>query len=990
MLVQIADAGIHRENNREKKWAKPELSWRYILLAVVMSALYYTSAHIGLKLASVSGAAAYVWPPTGIAIAFTILFGFGVWPAIFVPAVLVNYFIGIPLSSSLLIGFGNTSEALLAVLWLNKYFSFRPTLDRRMDVLSYLLVASILAPVVSATVGTSALWISGHASNHTFLATWMTWWYGDFLGALVIGPLFLVWSVPGRDKTNPVRSIEAGLLMFVLVTVSLLVTGGVRHSFEHDPTIHILFPVLIWAALRFGVKGTVTCIFVVSTILIHYTAHGMGPFAFASLGTSLFTALNFLGILSLTSLLLAAAVCEQRRAQKAFQVSRQEVQFSLDRERQAFGEIEHQRQRLETFFMQAPALITMLSGHELKYELVNPEAAEFHRRFYGVDNVQGRRVREIHNGPYGERVIELMERVLRTGETIINREYPMIRVDSNGVRQEYYFTGTIQPFFGRNGKITGIINFANDVTAEVLARRNQKSMESALQESEREFRTMFDVAPVGMVQVNPNGKFLRVNEAFCNITGYSRFELAQMTFAELTHPEDHPGDSRQFAELLQSAKSLLRHEKRYIRKDGKVIWVSLNAAWLTDSDGKPLRTVAYVEDITDRKSRELSDQNARKTAEAASHAKSHFLAAMSHEIRTPLGAILGFAEVLKDLELSPGERLRYIDIISRNGRELSRLIDDILDLSKVEAGRMAVQKNATSLTPLVGDVITLLSQKARAKNLRLVLSHDTLVPDLIYTDATRLRQILINIIGNAIKFSERGDVVVSMRPGPENRSVQFMVKDNGPGISAEGQRILFQQFSQTESARGYGGTGLGLYLSKRLALALGGNIELLESSPQTGTTFLITIATGIENETQSVDELKVMCSTAHDIKGKNILLVDDSDDNRTLVEHLLTKSGAKVKAVGNGLEAVELTDTNSFDVVLMDLQMPVLDGFAATREIRKRGYQGPILALSAHAMKEVREQCIETGFDDHIAKPIVTGELIHKISHCIEHRGWYH
>jgi CheY-like chemotaxis protein len=375
----------------------------------------------------------------------------------------------------------------------------------------------------------------------------------------------------------------------------------------------------------------------------------------------------------------------------------------------------------------------------------------------------------------------------------------------------------------------------------------------------------------------------------------------------------------------------------------------------------------------------------------ANQTKSTFLANMSHEIRTPLGAILGFSELILNHDLSEREKEEASEVIRRNGNLLSHIIDDILDLSKVEAGKLEIDKVEANFEELLSEIQTLLSLKAREKGITLTITTESTVPKTIVTDTLRVRQILFNIVGNAIKFTEKGfvEVRVKMIPVGKEMKLAFIVKDSGKGISPEEARRLFAPFTQadTSTTRKFGGTGLGLILSKKLALALGGDVVLSESSTNTGSTFIITIDPGsaekvlFHNYEATKPPTKIRSVTPPvSLQNLQILVVDDSLDNQLIISHLLRRAGAMVETADNGRDGVDKAITGNFSLVLMDLQMPVMDGFNAISELRSRGYSKPVIALTAHTMKEEKRRCLERGFDDHLSKPIDIQNLFKTIS----------
>jgi hypothetical protein len=369
-------------------------------------------------------------------------------------------------------------------------------------------------------------------------------------------------------------------------------------------------------------------------------------------------------------------------------------------------------------------------------------------------------------------------------------------------------------------------------------------------------------------------------------------------------------------------------------------------------------------------------RQANERALAASRTKTQFLANMSHELRTPLTAILGFAEVLLEPELEPGERLQHAGTIRRSGQHLLTILSDILDLAKTEAGVVDLHPAPCSPRQIGADLLSLLSALARGKGLELRIDIDAGVPERVTTDPDRLRQILVNLIGNAIKFTERGHVVLRVRR--VEAMLHFAVVDTGNGISPSQQQRLFQPFSQLDdsAARRHGGTGLGLVISRRFATMLGGDL-VVDSEPGRGSTFLLTLpcqvaVAGEERATTAEDSATT--GTIPTLRGR-VLLVEDGPDNQRLIGHLLRRAGLEVEIAANGRMAVDRLGGNALDepridLVLMDMQMPELDGYEATRHLRATGLRTPIVALTAHATVHDREVCIAAGCDDYLTKPI--------------------
>jgi PAS domain S-box-containing protein len=369
---------------------------------------------------------------------------------------------------------------------------------------------------------------------------------------------------------------------------------------------------------------------------------------------------------------------------------------------------------------------------------------------------------------------------------------------------------------------------------------------------------------------------------------------------------------------------------------------------------------------------------AREQAEQANRSKSDFLANMSHEIRTPLNSLTGFTELLKNENLSAETRKQYHHIIQRNSEHLLALIDDILDLSKVEAGQMRMEMLNVPVFVLLGEVIESLKQKAKAKSIELDVDINSNVPFQLVTDSVRLKQILTNIIGNAIKFTEKGWVKVFVNLDEDRQKLIFDVMDSGVGINEEAQKKLFQPFMQADTSvtRKFGGTGLGLVLSRKLAQALGGDLYLSSSTEGKGSTFTIEISAKV---TSALTHVPDKTRPQRNLKGVRVLVVDDSKDNQFLINQLLKRSEIEVDVADNGEIGNQKAMNGSYDIVLMDVQMPVMDGLSATRKLREKNYKKPVIALTAHAMQDDRKKCLEVGCTDYLTKPVIAEQLLEMI-----------
>ncbi|NLX99978.1 MAG: PAS domain S-box protein [Rhodopirellula sp.] len=517
--------------------------------------------------------------------------------------------------------------------------------------------------------------------------------------------------------------------------------------------------------------------------------------------------------------------------------------------------------------------------------------------------------------------------------------------------------------------------------------RARSRAEQALRHSEELYRTLVDNVDIGIALIDRDHKVLMANHAIVNMRNGSPCgavgDKCYRAFEGGTDACSHcPG-----ARAMSQGSPAEAYRER-VGSNGERVSLKLRALPIRDADGVPAGFIETVQDITDqlRAETELRQYTAAlesanqaleefsNAANAATKAKSEFLANMSHEIRTPMTAILGFADLLLESVDSP-EATEAVTTIRRNGEYLLSLINGILDLSKIEAGKLHVERIGCSVVETVEEVEKLMRIPAQAKNLPLVVEYAGPMPRQIETDPVRLRQILINLVGNAVKFTEVGSVrlIVRFQPaGDHPAEMHFDVVDTGIGMTRANIDTLFRPFTQgdTSTSRKFGGSGLGLAISKRLAELLGGDVAVT-SAPGKGSTFRLSIAAGRHGQLQCVDGGRT-CAAENNApangatalpEGCRILLVEDGPDNQRLIAFLLKKAGAEVVVCENGKVAVDtvveaVREGRRFDLVLMDMQMPVMDGYQATAVLRSMNYAGPIVALTAHAMKEDRQKGI--------------------------------
>jgi PAS domain S-box-containing protein len=513
-------------------------------------------------------------------------------------------------------------------------------------------------------------------------------------------------------------------------------------------------------------------------------------------------------------------------------------------------------------------------------------------------------------------------------------------------------------------------------------------------ESLRRYRNLADAIPHIVWRAKGDGTLDYFNQGWVEYTGLSLEQSFGNGWQSKIQEEDLKKFLRVWMTSMNEGKSF-QLECRIRNQEGKSRWFWVKAVSEMNQAGQVVAWIGTCTDIHDRKMTEMRLIEAEREANAASVSKTSFLANMSHEIRTPMNAILGFTELMLDPDQSPEERIECIQTVQRNGAQLLKLIDEILDISKVESGRLQIENVEMNLGQVLEDIRSLLQLQALEKGLDFNVNFVTPLPRSIYSDPTRLRQILLNIIGNAIKFTRQGFVHLeaSWRQDidGDGARLRFRVSDSGIGIEPAQMEHLFQPFVQGDSAttRNYGGTGLGLALSRRLAQALGGDVTLESSEPRKGTSFVIEVKAEPAPGAPFIEHLESDRENQHAVvpsrnnkrlQGMNVLLVEDVQDNQALMVHFLGLAGANVDVANNGREGIAKAMMGNYDAILMDIQMPVLDGYEATRQLRAKGFRTPIIALTAHALNEEREKSFAVGCDDHLSKPIEFNTLIEHLA----------
>jgi two-component system, sensor histidine kinase and response regulator len=565
----------------------------------------------------------------------------------------------------------------------------------------------------------------------------------------------------------------------------------------------------------------------------------------------------------------------------------------------------------------------------------------------------------------------------RTGKGTHVDDEVLWRKDGSSFPAEYWSHPIV-----RDGSTIGAVVTFVDVT-------ERKKVDAALREREQWFRAIFEGVPTGIgIFEIATGK-LAANQTYRQMLGRSEEEMQSVGILDqVTHPDDREPDKLWFQGLLDGECTHLRREKRYVQPDGRIVWADVELSLLQNTPGKPQFVLGTAVDITERKQAEIELQRAKEAAEAASEAKSTFLATMSHEIRTPMNGILGMTELVMDTDLTTEQR-EHLGLVRLSAESLLSIINDVLDFSKIEAGKIEIEAIPFDLRESLGETMQSLSIRAHQKGLELIYDVQPEVPEALVGDPGRIRQILVNLVGNAIKFTSHGEIFIHVAEESRDNAaacLHFTVRDTGIGIAKEKQEHVFEAFSQADGsmARKYGGTGLGLTICMRLVKMMAGKIWV-ESQPGQGSTFHFTLQLAVQDSTARPEPIE-----ARQLRDLHALIVDDNLTNRKVLAGMLIRWGMKPTAVEGGeiaLQALQIArDTGRpFPLILLDGQMPGMDGFTLAEQIKKDpGMVGAtIMMLTSAGHLGDAARCRALGISAYLVKPIRQGELLQAICNVL-------
>ena len=686
-------------------------------------------------------------------------------------------------------------------------------------------------------------------------------------------------------------------------------------------------------------------------------------------------------------LLTFADITEVRQLAIELQVNEKKaLEKQLEVEKKAVALIEASNKRYNMMLMQSPFAFAILKGKEMIISLANDSIKEMWGK--GKD-IEGKSLFEVLPEIENKNINTLLDNVYTTGIPFQGYEF-LVPLKRKGKLEDVYFNFVNQPYMEADETISGITIIASEVTLEVNAKKR-------IEESEERFRQLADLVPQKISNADAAGRVFYFNQNWVTYSGLSMEELMGNGWSKIIHPDEVEEITKQWQHSLETGNDF-DVELQLLNKEGEYKWHLSHVSAVKDDNGKIIKWIGTATEIQDQVEQRNALEKAKKMAELktqiaedAVKAKQQFLSNMSHEIRTPMNAIVGFTNVVLKTKLDESQK-EYINAIKISGDALIILINDILDLAKVDAGKMTFEQIPFNLSTSISSMLQLFELKINEKNLQLIKEYDDTIPQILIGDSMRLRQIILNLVSNAIKFTTQGKITLNVRILKENIkniTIKFTLTDTGIGIHEDRLEQIFHNFEQEHKAirNSYGGTGLGLAIVKQLVELQGGTIDV-KSELGKGSTFSFILSfqkTDNMIETNEKFNKVIQTDIESDMKNVKVLVAEDVALNQLLIKLIILEFGFEIDIVANGQLAVEKLQNNHYDIILMDLQMPEMDGFEATTYIRNTLKSPiPIIALTADVTTVDVERCQAVGMNDYISKPIDEKLLYSKIIKCLK------
>ncbi|HEY5412159.1 MAG TPA: ATP-binding protein [Caulobacteraceae bacterium] len=895
-----------------------------------------------------------IWLPNAVTVAFLLRTRVRRWPALLAAAFLGNVTAEMVLAdapaSVLGLSSANIVEVAVCVLGVKRLLKGRINVERPAQILIFGCIAAA-ASAIGATAGCLGLSAINHVPSTT---NWLLWALGDLLGLILLTPFLASIQLSDlRRLQGPSHAGRATAVLAAIVADIALAAILPAHSLPL-----LAPPLMVFATLQLDFLGAAVSTLAVAVAFSVFVGRGWIPAAMTGRDflSQLVAVQMFLLGTSLVTFPLAATL--QRR---------KTLELELIASRDALVEANRLARMAEK-----------LAG--IGYWRIAPDEERFvwseeMYRIYGRDPALG-----------PPTIAESTFMVHPDDQALLARH----RKQFNNSQAPELTVRVIRP----SGEVRHVIvrsQIEQDMNGKVIARfgtlcdvTDLEQAQAASRHSEARYRFLAENAPDMISRASLTGEPLYASPGSVRLFGYTPEEMASLNAQDMVHPDDFERVMASIFSQIEERKSRLEEPLCYRakRKDGRWIWIEANPTLVFDDNGEPIEFIDVIRDVTQAKTFEADLEEARRKAEAAAAAKSAFLANMSHELRTPLTSIIGFSRLLGDRDELAEESRRYARRIFDASEALLAIINDVLDFSKLDVGQAQLEIQPLSAPHLIEETTGIVAIQAAAKGLELRTELDPKTPELIGGDVARLRQVLLNFLSNAVKFTAEGAITVRTEWRGRKRSgrLRISVVDTGSGIAPESVGRLFERFSQAEVSinRTHGGSGLGLAISKGIVELMGGEVGV-DTTLGEGSTFWFEIPAkaAAPMTTRAAD-----AATPADCPSLRILMVDDTAVNRELVKLMLEPLGCEVEEAAGGADGVQAAMTRPYDLILMDVRMPGIDGLEATKLIRAVSAfnrRTPILALTADVQPDNAAACRSAGMDDIIAKPIVPRELVGKL-----------